>query len=76
MTSQETSKLISFSWHKNRRKVRIAPIKWMYFQPDLSPVEIYGKKGGVLALAGFWTETTQSRTWSGYNPEILQEILH
>lgn len=56
--------------------VRIASIKWTCFQPDLSRVEIYAEKEGILALAGFWTETMQSHTWPGYSPEILLEILH
>lgn len=36
--------------------------------------EIYAEKEGILAV--FWNETVQSHTWSGYNPEILLEILH
>lgn len=37
---------------------------------------LYAEKEGILALAGVCTETMQSHIWSGYNPEILLEILH
>lgn len=67
---KKKTNLISSSQHKNRRRVRIASIKWTCFQPALSTVEIYAEKEVILALASFCTETMQSHA------EILLEILN